>query len=195
VGDRLFWIEVEPALTALALGPTVPGHAQGLKAPTRKFNQVLLERIEAKHIRDLVIAEFAIGSVRAREEFSIAPEEAGCHAEVRVLGAIEISEHAGLVGGLHREVVMRALPEVERSGVARLADFATHKAGRRSWRFRHTPIRLRAITASGEHRDCRNCAKPHASVQQISSASPMHASEGSLDRREPEAGRSSAKEV
>jgi hypothetical protein len=66
--------------------------------------------------------------------------------------------------------VVRALPEIEFSLMAGPAGFAPHKAGRRSWRLRHTPIRLRPITTRGQCSDCgdpRHHTKPRRSVQQI----------------------------
>jgi hypothetical protein len=172
VGNRVVWVEVEPTLAAFALGPIVPAHAQGLKAPARKFDQVLLERIEAEHIRDLVIVEFAVGPIRTHEKLSIAPKKTGGDAEMRELGVIEIAEHGALIHDLHREIVMRSLPQFVLGDVAGLASLAPHEGERSDWRFHPALARLRSITARGQCGDCDDRAKPGNSIQWIPSVNP-----------------------
>ena len=57
VRDLLVGIEVEPALAALLLRPRVPGEAQRLEAPAREGDQILLQRVDAERVVDLVVVQ------------------------------------------------------------------------------------------------------------------------------------------
>jgi hypothetical protein len=113
VADVLPRVEVEPALTAALLGSRVPGDTQGLQAPVRKLDQILLQRRDAEGVLDRKFGEPPIGSVCAHEELAVTAEERGGHAHVGESGVVEVAQHGALAGLGHRGGVLRALPGVE----------------------------------------------------------------------------------
>src|SRR4026207_729113 len=73
--DALVRIEMKPALAAFGLRTAVPGGNQRLYSPTGKFDQVLLQRRDAKCVADLELGELAVGTVGADSELIIVLEE------------------------------------------------------------------------------------------------------------------------
>lgn len=73
--NLLLWIEMEPTLPALALRPRVPCDAERLVAPAGKFDQILLQRLDAERVLDLEIGELAIRPVGADHEPAVALEK------------------------------------------------------------------------------------------------------------------------
>jgi hypothetical protein len=73
--ELLLRVEVEPALPADVLRPTVPGKAQSLVAPAGKGDEVLLERGHPKGIGHCVVVELPVRPLGAHEELAVAPEE------------------------------------------------------------------------------------------------------------------------
>ncbi len=76
VADFFIGIEVEPALSALVLRPAVPGDPQRLQAPVGKFDQILLQGIDAERVFDLEFGGLAVRPVGLDHELAVAPEEA-----------------------------------------------------------------------------------------------------------------------
>jgi hypothetical protein len=118
VRDRLVGVEMEPALATLLARPRVPGDAEGLHTAAREADQVLLQRVDAERVGDLVVPKRAVRTVRAHEEPPVAPEEPGGDPGVREGRVLEVGEHAGVVGDLHGEVVVRASPGLRLSRMA-----------------------------------------------------------------------------
>jgi hypothetical protein len=61
-------IEVKPALPALRSRPRVPRDGERLEAPVGELEQILLERSRPEGVLDVVVAERAVGAVRAHHE-------------------------------------------------------------------------------------------------------------------------------
>ena len=129
VVDLLAGLQVEPALAALILRPGIPGDRQRLVTPAGKGDQVLLQRIDAEGVGDLVVGELAVGAVGADHELVAALEEAGFDFLVPELGVGEIAEHGRGRRCLHGEVVMRTRPRLEFAFMAGLADSGANVAG------------------------------------------------------------------
>ena len=128
---RLVRVQREPALSPFGARPRVPGDAEGLDPAARELDQVLLKRRHAERPADLEIGERPVRAVRAHEVFVVASKKARRHARVSELRAAEVAQHAGLVGELHGEVVMRALPGLGLARVAARADLAADVDRRR----------------------------------------------------------------
>ena len=110
--DFLIGIDVKPALAAFVLRPAVPGKRQRLNTAVGEFDEVLLQRIDAKGVFHLEHGKLAVGAVGLDQEFSVLAEEARMHAVIIEAGIVEIAEH-GLVGGvLHRGLVLRGIPQL-----------------------------------------------------------------------------------
>ena len=168
VRDRFLRIEVEPALPAFLRRARVPHHVQRLIAAAREGDEVLLERVHAEGVRDLVVVHRAVGAVRVDEELAVARGEGARDAEVRVLRALEIPQHGCGGGRLHREVVVRAAPERILLRVACGARGAAdeRRVGRvprgasPSGRGRIAPHRDRAGDEQQRHRDDDRAPRP-----------------------------------
>ena len=106
--ERLARQEVHPPLASLGLGPRVPREAERLEPAARKRNQILLQRLHAEGVRDLELARLAVGAVRPDQELPIAPREGRRHAAMSEHRVSEVAEHGLLVGGLHRQGMVRA---------------------------------------------------------------------------------------
>jgi hypothetical protein len=82
VANLFFWVEVEPVLAAFIFGSTIPGDRQRLQSAIRKFDQILLQRIDAERILDLEDTKPSVRSVGLDEEFSLPTKEARVDAIV-----------------------------------------------------------------------------------------------------------------
>ena len=105
--------EAEDRRAAGGGGPRIPGKAQRLETSTGQRDQVLLQRIDAEDELDLVIRGFSAGflaAFRVDEELAVALEKARGALEMREGGVIEIAQHGGGRGMIHRQVVVRASP-------------------------------------------------------------------------------------
>ncbi len=103
---------MKPALPAICGGTRVPGKRQRLQAASGEIDEVLLQRLYAEHVGDLVFAILPRRIGRCNVEAVVAPEEACRFAIVVEAGVVEIPEHGIGGGDLHRELVMRAEPVV-----------------------------------------------------------------------------------
>ena len=129
-GQPLVGIEMEPALAALLLRAAVPRDAERLKAPAWHGNQVLLQRIDAERIGDLVIMQRAVGAVRAHHELVACARERGDDAEVIELRIGKIAKDRGRRGSLHRLGVVGLLPARGFRCMTCRADLATYEMSR-----------------------------------------------------------------
>jgi hypothetical protein len=105
--DLLVRIEMEPALAALLLGAVIPGDRQGLQPAVRKFDEILLQRLDAEGVFYLERGELAVRVVGLDEEFPGLAEEAGMHAVMVKVRVAEIAEHRLVGRMLHGELVLR----------------------------------------------------------------------------------------
>ena len=101
---------MEPALASLFARPAVPGDAERLVAPAGEGNQVLLQRIDAERVRDLVVVKRAVGAVGAYDVLALAPREGRDDTGVLEGGSVEVAEHRRLAHLFHGTVVVRPAP-------------------------------------------------------------------------------------
>src|SRR5262249_3442195 len=80
--DLLAGIEMKPALPARGLGARIPGDAEGLQPAIGERDEILLQRIDAKSVLDLVITQLPIGTVGVDVEPPRTFEERRSHARV-----------------------------------------------------------------------------------------------------------------
>ena len=129
VVDLLARLQMEPALAALILRPRIPGDRQRLVTSAGEGDQVLLQRVDAEGVGDLVVGELAVGAVGADHELVAAFEEAGFDALVPEPGVGEIAEDGRSRRPLHGEIVMRPRPRLEFTFMAGLADLGADVTG------------------------------------------------------------------
>ncbi len=140
-------VEMEPTLTTLLLRSRIPRDRQrlfsALVAVTGEVDQILLQRMHAERVADLVVVQLAVGSVRVDDELAVAPEERRRRPGVREFRVLEVAEHRGVARHLHCEVVIGAVPQRMFGLMATAAGFVAgvvrHGNGdwsRRSWRHR-----------------------------------------------------------
>ena len=101
---------MKPALTALVLRPAVPGDRKRLYPAIRKFDQVLLQRVDAEGVFHLEGRELAVGTVGLNEELAVLFEKAGMDAKIIEAGIIEIAKNGGSGSVLHGMPVLGFLP-------------------------------------------------------------------------------------
>ena len=88
----------------------VPRNLQGLQAPARHGNQVLLQRLHAKGVLDFKINQLAIGAIRVHKVLVPPLEEARGHTSVLELPPVKSSAHAGGCGQGHGIGMVRGTP-------------------------------------------------------------------------------------
>jgi hypothetical protein len=125
----LIGVEMEPALAARVLCSTVPGDAERLQAAAGERDQILLQRIDAECVGDLVVVQGGVRTVGAHHEAAARAEEGGNDAKVLQRCIREIAEHGALIGLLHGARVMRASPAPRRLGMAAGADLTADILG------------------------------------------------------------------
>ena len=130
-GQRLVRIKMHPALAALILRPAVPRDPERLIAPARKGDQILLQRIDAEGIGDLVIMQRPVRPFGARHEGIAIAAECRRDAVMIEARAIEVAEHGRRRRLLHRLRMMRASPAFHLIRVATRAGGGADE-GRRS---------------------------------------------------------------
>ena len=166
--DVLIGIEMKPARAPLRLGPRIPRDAERLHAPAGKLDQILLQRTNAERVLDLVVVKLAVRAVGVDEELSVAAEERRRRPRVLEFRVGEIAEDRLVVGGLHRQIVVRAAPGL---GLLRVAPGARaapdvfggrrldcHRLSRRTHALNRRAVRLIEERARGdEERSDRRC--------------------------------------
>ena len=88
--DDLVGVQVKPALPARARRPGVPSHAVRLQTSARQLQQILLQRLDAKRVRNSEILQVAVGPVRVDPELTVADKEAARHVVIDELSVVEI---------------------------------------------------------------------------------------------------------
>ncbi len=108
--DRRLRVQMEPPLAAPCGGSAVPGHRQRLQPAVCGRHEVLLQGRDTEGVGHLEVAGRAVRSGRTDQEAVPASVE-----EEALTGRLqenigEVAEHGLGVGGLHRAVVIGALP-------------------------------------------------------------------------------------
>ena len=128
--DLLVRIEMEPALTALALGPAVPGDRQSLQPAIGECDEILLQRVDPERVLDFEGGELSVWSVGLDKKLPVLAEETGMHAVIVETRVVEIAEHRLVGRVLHGEVVLRGAPQLRFGTVAAGAGLAADERGR-----------------------------------------------------------------
>ncbi|MCY1400465.1 hypothetical protein D9M71_155550 [compost metagenome] len=116
-------VEVEPGALV-----HIPGHAQGLQAAAADLDQVLLQRRDAEGVGHTEVGRLAVGAGGVDPEAAVLAEEAGGFAFALEADVIEVAQHAGVGGFLHRQLVVAAPPVIGLPGVAAGALAFVHHA-------------------------------------------------------------------
>ena len=122
--DALVRVQVEPALAAVGFRACIPAQAQHLVAAARELDQVLLQRIDPEGVGQRVVVKLAVGPLGTHDERAVTLEEGRGDAEPGEGRVVEVSEHGRRSRGLHREVVVRILPQPVLALVTRGAGIA-----------------------------------------------------------------------
>src|SRR5271157_3868884 len=102
---------MKPALSALVLGPAVPGERQRLDAAVGKFDQIWLEGKNAEGVFDLELGELSVRPVGLDHELAVAAEEARLDPVMVESRAGKVTQHRLFRRMVHGELVVRAAPE------------------------------------------------------------------------------------
>lgn len=60
ISDLFIRVEMKPALSALLSISRIPGDRQRLQMTFIQLNQILLKRLDTKHVLDFIIAQLAV---------------------------------------------------------------------------------------------------------------------------------------
>ena len=129
--DVLVRVEVKPALAALVLGPRIPGERERLHAAVGKFDEVLLQGIEAEGVFHLERGELAVRPVGLDEELAVLAKEARRHAVIVEARVVEVAEHGGVGRVRHGVAVLGRAPERRLAAMAAGAGLAADEGRRR----------------------------------------------------------------
>ena len=158
--DLLVRMEMEPALSALLLRAAIPGDRQCLQPAVRKFDEILLQRLDAEGVFHLERGEPAIGSIGLDEEFPILTEETGMHAVIIKARVGEIAKHRSVGRVLHGEFVLRAVPELRLRRMALRAGLVTDEICNRSApRAASLPAAMREEEPEADCEDDEQCER------------------------------------
>ncbi len=127
VADLLVRIEMEPTLAAFALRSAVPGERQRLQPSVGKFDQVLLQRIDAERVLGLEDGELAVMAVSLDQEFAVSTEKARAHDVVLETRIVEVAQHRLAGRMIHGELVLRIAPQLCFGAMATGACIAAHE--------------------------------------------------------------------
>ena len=130
VGSQFFiadigWIVIEP-LVFLA----IPTHAQHLHASVRKLDHILLQRVETKNVLHLEISQLSIGPLRVDHVTVPIAKHPRSDTLIGKAGILKIAEHRFTGGSIHRSIVRRAVPAIERLLMTFRARCAANVRGR-----------------------------------------------------------------
>ncbi len=90
----------------------VPCYREALQTATVKRHKVLLKRSVSEGIGDFEILEAAGRAFGVDKELFSLAEEAVYLSPVPELKVVEVAQHAAVGGDVHRQVMVRSLPEV-----------------------------------------------------------------------------------
>jgi hypothetical protein len=110
-GNAFLVVNMEPALSALLCRTCIPAEGQHLVSPSRELNKVLLQRPDAKNIRDPEIAVLTVYSLGIDHKFPALPEKPGVISKVINGKVIKISEDGLFIRNIHGHIVVRTLEE------------------------------------------------------------------------------------
>ena len=131
VSDDHTRVEGEPPLTALCRGPRVPRDRQRLNAAAGKVQQVLLQRVDAERVADLVVVMLSVSALGVHNELVAAAKERRRDASGLESRGVEAAKHGGGCRVLHGDGVLGCLPgSVLRRVTARASRGADELGGR-----------------------------------------------------------------
>jgi hypothetical protein len=107
----------------------VPGRGKRLQTSAGKLHEILLEGNGAEGVLDLEVSQLTAGPIGVNPELPIAAKEARGDPEVGVAGTAEVTEHRGVVGNLHGQIVVRSPPHLGRGCVTLSAGIAAGVSG------------------------------------------------------------------
>ena len=108
--DIFVGLQMVPALPALHCRPAVPGYIQRLQVTLASIDQILLQRVVPEGIFDGVDSGLTILTHGCYLVSTIVFEQARVDAVKADADIVEITQHGGFVGGLHRLAMIRLLP-------------------------------------------------------------------------------------
>ena len=82
-----------------------------MQTPAGKLNEVLLEWVHAERVGHRIVCKNPIRPFGAHDKLAVACEERRRDAELPDGRLVKIAKDSLCIGVLHRQVVMRALPE------------------------------------------------------------------------------------
>src|ERR1700733_13549368 len=109
--DLLTRIQKEPPLTAPVARAAVPRYPQRLQTAARHRDEILLQRVDAERVADFVVMQRAVGTVGTHHELRSRAIEVRGDAAVVETRVIEVAEHSGIRSRLHRQLMMRSVPQ------------------------------------------------------------------------------------
>src|SRR5271165_1230537 len=116
---------MEPALASLLLRPAVPRNTERLVTSAGKCNQVLLQRVDAEGVGDLIIPHRPVRAIRTHQEPLPLAMKLRDRAEMLDPGIAKVAENGGIGCLPHGRCVVRALPKLGLNAVAGSARFRT----------------------------------------------------------------------
>ena len=166
-------IEVEPTLAPLVFRAAVPGDGEGLQSSIGKFDQILLQRVEAERVLDLEHADLAVRPVGLDQELSVLAEESRTRPVVLKIRIVEVAEHRFLGRVIHGMLVLRRSPKLRFRPMAPRAGLAADEGGLGIGRSRSTfeqriddaaGEKLRSRTDSDDDRRCSQDYDPNPAL-------------------------------
>ena len=91
--DLLIGVEMNPALPPFILRSGIPRDGQSLDASVRKFDQILLKRVDAESVFYLKDGELPVGPIGFDKKFSVLAEKARAYAVIFKTRIVEIAQH------------------------------------------------------------------------------------------------------
>ncbi len=152
--NRLIRVQMEPALPAGRFRTAIPGQAERLDAAAREGDQILLQRIDAERVGNLIVLQFTVRTIGSDEVLAVLARECGGHAEMRDAPIVEIAEDAARGRLLHSLVVMRAAPALGLGLMAGCADLTADET-----------IRCKGRSDGKESRDRQKQRQPGAAAE------------------------------
>ena len=101
--DLFIGIKVKPALSAFVLRSAVPGERQCLQPAVRKFDEILLERIDAEGVFHFERRELAVRTIGLDKVLPVLAKEAGVDAVIVEACVVEVAQNRFAGRVLHCE--------------------------------------------------------------------------------------------
>jgi len=116
--DLLAGIKVEPALAALLFAARIPSYDKTLETAVGKWNQILLQGVDAEGIRKVEVLKLAVGAFGMNVKLGIFLIEGGSNSVLGKVSIAEVSQDSGVIRQLHSLSVMGTAPGFVLFGVA-----------------------------------------------------------------------------